>query len=574
MSKRFRFVVILVLLAVAFSFLYPTIKWYVLIPVKDKELAAGTRNQIKLYAEREAGEALKALLAFDSLENLPEEYLFLTQSAKERFKIEKKPVPKVWSVEDVLKSFAGRAEVLVELEDHYREEILSLKELRSHTIQLGLDLKGGMRALIQADLKTLEESQGSSLSPEEKEDAIRRALEILNNRIDQFGVTEPQIRRSGEDMITVELPGEADPERMRKFIQGKGLLNFHIVNEEALTLFKGYQQANPGAYIDEIGKILQPDILPKGTILIGVYEKDAYGIDLLKGFTVVNSEAGLSGNYIRDARVNADQITGKPIVHFFLTREGGDIFYKLTSDNVNKTMAVVLDDKVKAQARIAEPIRDAVRVTGFAREEAESLALVLRTGALPVPLDIINQVAIGASLGEDAIQQGVKAITYGFILVIIFMFLYYKGSGLIADLALMLNLYFIVSILSVFNFTLTLPSIAGVVLTVGMAVDANVIIFERIKEEYRLGKSAKAAIKAGFAKAFWAILDANITTFIAALALSQLGKGPVAGFAVTLAVGIVSSMFTALFVSRLIFDFGTDVLGIKKISISWRRMSR
>jgi preprotein translocase subunit SecD len=271
--------------------------------------------------------------------------------------------------------------------------------------------------------------------------------------------------------------------------------------------------------------------------------------------------------------VSSDPITGKAVVNFFLTGEGGDIFYKFTSENVNKALAVVLGDKVKAQARISEAIRDAVRVTGFSREEANDLALVLRTGALPVPLEIINQEAVGASLGEDAISKGSRAILYGLALVLLFMLVYYTGAGLVADLALILNMFFLVSVLSVFGFTLTLPSFAGIILTVGMAVDANVIIFERIKEEYRTGKSARAAVKAGFSKAFWTVLDANITTFIAALALSQLGKGTVQGFAVTLAIGIVSSMFTALFVSRLVFDFALDVLKINKLSISWRRVA-
>jgi preprotein translocase subunit SecD len=371
----------------------------------------------------------------------------------------------------------------------------------------------------------------------------------------------------------VELPGDADRERMNRFIQGKGILSFHIVDDQALAAFSEWQARNPGQVLGPEGQILQPPILPAGTELRGVYIRDEYGLDQLRGFTVIQEQVGLSGNYIRDARVSSDPITGRPVVNFFLTSEGGDIFYKLTSDNVGNTMAVVLGDKVKAQARIAEPIRDAVRVTGFDAEEASDLALVLRTGALPVPLEVINQQAVGASLGEDAIRLGLRAITIGFALVVIFMLIYYKAAGLIADLALILNLYFIVSILSVFGFTLTLPSLAGVILTVGMAVDANVIVFERIKEEYRVGKSPKAAVKAGFAKAFWAIADSNITTFIAALALSQLGKGPIQGFAVTLAVGIVSSMFTALFVSRMIFDFSTDVLKVRRLSITWRRVT-
>ena len=573
MSKRFRLLLVIILMGVAFSFLYPTIKWYFLVPQAKRDLSSGSRNQIKLYAERKAADTLRELQSIDPEDPVPEEYLFLSDKAKENYRTEGRTVPRVWTVEELFRGYLSREELLLTLEDSFREEILGLKELKDRTIQLGLDLRGGMRVLIRANMEELEQTSGQALSAAEREDAMRRALEILNNRIDQFGVTEPQIRRQGDDLILVELPGDADRERMNRFIQGKGILNFHIVDEEALALFRDFQQRNPGAFIGPEGEILQPDILPAGTILRGVYTKDAYGIDQLRGFTVITEEIGLSGNFIRDARVSADPITGRPLVNFFLTSEGGDIFYKLTSDNVNRTLAVVLGDKVKAQARIAEPIRDAVRVTGFERDEADDLALVLRTGALPVPLEVINQQAIGASLGEDAIRIGLQAITYGFALVILFMLIFYKGAGLIADLALVLNLYFMVSVLSVFGFTLTLPSIAGVVLTVGMAVDANVIVFERIKEEYRTGKSAKAAVKAGFQKALWAIADSNITTFIAALALSQLGKGPVQGFAVTLSVGIVSSMFTALFVSRLIFDFSTDVLRVSRLSIMWRRVA-
>jgi preprotein translocase subunit SecD len=572
MLKRYRLLLILILIGVALAFLYPTIKWYFLVPEEKRELSYASRNQIKLYAERRAADTLRELQGLEPEETLPEEYGFLTEKAKENYRTEGRTVPRVWTVEQLFRGYVSREELLLTLEDHFREEIVELKEGAIRRINLGLDLRGGMRVLIRADLEQLEEAGGQALTAAEREDAMRRALEILNNRVDQFGVREPQIRRQGDDLILVELPGEADREAMNRYVQGKGILNFHLVDEEALALFIEYQQSNPGAFIGTSGEILQPDILPAGTTLRGVYTKDAYGIDQLRGFTVIESEPGLSGNYIRNAQVNADPITGRPVVNFFLTGEGGDIFYKLTSDNVNRTLAVVLGEKVKAQARINEPIRDAVQVTGFARDEADDLALVLRTGALPVPLEVINQESVGASLGEDAIRIGLQAISYGFALVILFMLIFYKGAGLIADLALVLNLFIMVGVLSVLGFTLTLPSIAGVILTVGMAVDANVIVFERIKEEYRTGKSAKAAVKAGFEKALWAILDANITTFIAAVALSLLGKGPVQGFANTLAIGIVSSLITALFVSRLIFDFATDVLRVSRLSIMWRRV--
>jgi len=573
MSKRFRLLLVLILLGIAFAFLYPSLQWYFLLSPEVKQLATGSRPQIKAYAERKARGALAELTAAPVEDPLPAEYRFLTKQARLRYEADGRPVPREWTLQDAFRGFAGRQELQAALENHYRDEVLSAKELRDSSMQLGLDLRGGMRVLLRAKTEELEQTAGKPLTAAEQDDAVKRALEVLNNRIDQFGVTEPQIRRQGSDLILVELPGEADRERMGRFIQGRGVLNFYIVDEEGLAIFRQYQQENPGDYQDEEGNIVQPPVLPAGTILRGVFIKDSYGMDQLRGYTVLKEQAGLSGNYIRDARVTPDQITGKPNVIFVLTGEGGEIFYKLTSDNVDKTLAVVLGDKVKAQARIAEPIRESVRVTGFDQEEASDLALVLRTGALPVPLEVVNFQAVGATLGEDAIRMGLQAAGIGFAAVMLFMLLYYLGAGINAIICLVLNTYFTFAVLSVFNFTLTLPAITGMVLTIGMAVDANVLIFERMKEEYRVGKSAKAAVQAGFAKAFWAIADSNITTFIAAIVLSQFGKGPIQGFAVTLAVGVVFSMFTALFVSRLIYDFNTDVLGIKRLSLGWRRLA-
>jgi len=574
MSKRFRLLLVLILLGVAFAFIYPSLQWHFLLPPEVKQLATGSRPQIKAYAERRARGALAELTSAPVGDPLPAAYAFLGKQATLRYEAEGRPVPRHWTMEQTFRGFTGRQELLAALEGHFRDEVLKAKELRDTSMQLGLDLRGGMRVLLRAKTEELEQLAGKPLTAAEQDDAVRRALEVLNNRIDQFGLSEPQIRRQGSDLILVELPGEADRERVSRFTQGRGVLNFHIVDEEGLALFRQYQQENPQVNLENAdGSIVQPSVLPAGTILRGVYVKDSYGMDQLRGFTVLKEQAGLSGNYIRDARVTPDQITGRPNVIFVLTSVGGEIFYKLTSDNVDKTLAVVLGDKVKAQARIAEPIRESVRVTGFDAEEANDLALVLRTGALPVPLEVVNFQAVGASLGEDAIRMGLQAAAVGFAAVILFMLLNYQGAGINAVVCLVLNTYFTFAVLSVFNFTLTLPAITGMVLTVGMAVDANVLIFERMMEVYRLGKSAKAAVQAGFAKAFWAIADSNITTFIAAIVLSQFGKGPVQGFAVTLAVGVVFSMFTALFVSRLIYDFNTDVLGIKRLSLGWRRLA-
>jgi preprotein translocase subunit SecD len=398
---------------------------------------------------------------------------------------------------------------------------------------------------------------------------MSRALEVLNSRIDRFGLTEPVIRAQGQDQIYVEIPGTADPERINDIIMGKGSLAFHMVDQEAATAFSSYYELNPTTTFDSAGNLLNPTIVPAETRVLGVYTKDRYGLDEQTGYTVVKREIGLDGNHIKSAQVERSDEDGKPQVIFYLDSEGGEIFYKLTSANVGKPLAIVMDDKVKAQATIQTGIRDGVRLTGFGMDEANNIALILRTAALPVELEVANQQSIGAALGADTIRRGLYALLGGLAAVMVFMLIFYKISGFNAVIAQILNFYLMFSVLSAFNFTLTLPSIAGFILTIGMAVDANVIIFERMKEELRLGKGRKAVVDAGFDKAFWAIMDSNITTFIAALFLSQLGSGPIQGFAVSLAIGVFSSVFTSLFVSRLIFDFGTDVLGSKSLSVSW-----
>ena len=571
MSKRIRLLLILALLGVAFSFLYPTLRWYAMVPQGKKDLAAASRTQVQLYASRAAADGLKRLLALKDDEQVPEEFGYLIKPARDRFKLEDRSIPRIWTKQDLLRGFTSRDEVSLAIEDHFRQEIFDLKDLRERTMQLGLDLVGGMRVLLEPDFATLEKTSGTTLSAAEREDAVKRVLEILNTRIDRFGVTEPLIRRDESSRIVIEMPGVADPDRINSVIVGKGSLTFHIVDQDALQLMRESDKNDILDWVNADGTLTQPDFLPKGTELYGVYQKDDYDVDQLKGYTVLKTEVALDGNFIRDAQVTSDELTGRPMVHFLLTSEGGDQFFKVTTANVGQALAVVLDDKVKAQATIEEAIRESVSVRGFDRQEAEDLAVVLRTGALPVPLDIINQEQVGATLGDDTIRSGIKAVAVAFALVALFMIAYYKGGGLIADFALVLNAYFMVAILSVFNYTLTLPSIAGVILTVGMAVDANVLIFERMKEEYPIKKSASAAVRAGYDRAFWAIADSNITTFIAAIALSQMGKGTIKGFAVSLAIGVVTSMFTSLFVSRLIYDFGTDVLGVKKLRLSWRR---
>ena len=571
MSKRLRLGIILVFVGIAVAFLMPTINWHLLLPEDERQLATSSRDQIRIVSQQRAGadlQTLRTLYEGDPDASIPEDLRFLRAPARDQYRFEGKPVPSPWTVERLLDGFPSESTLLGALESDHRQRLLDFKELTTRSLQLGLDLQGGMYVLIEPDFEELAAELGP-LTDADRQDALARALEILNNRIDQFGLTEPSISQQGDDYIVVELPGAPDPERIRNFIVGKGRLGFHLVDPEGQTAFDGYQRANPGNFLAADGSLRDPDVLPAGTALHGVYEKDTYGVDQLLGYAVIKEEVGLSGEYINDSRVDRDPITGRPEVLFFLSPEGGEIFFKLTQENVGQVLAVVLDDRVKARAQITQPIRNQVRVTGFTQGEAEDLALVLRTGSLPVPLEIVSQQQIGAGLGEDAIRASLRAVTMGALLVFVFMVVYYRGAGLIADLVLALNLFFVVSILSVLGFTLTLPSIAGVILTVGMAVDANVIIFERIKEELRAGKSPAAAVRAGFAKAFRAVLDANITTFIAAVVLSQIGSGPIQGFAVTLSVGILSSMFTALVVARLIFDFMIEVLRVERLSLGW-----
>ena len=571
MSKRLRLGIILVFVGIAVAFLMPTLNWHLLLPEDERQLATSSRDQIRIVSQQRAGadlQTLRTLYEGDPDASIPEDLGFLRAPARDQYRFEGKPVPSPWTVERLLDGFPNESTLLGALESDHRQRLLDFKELTTRSLQLGLDLQGGMYVLIEPDFEELAAELGP-LTDADRQDALARALEILNNRIDQFGLTEPSISQQGDDYIVVELPGAPDPGRIRNFIVGKGRLGFHLVDPEGQTAFDGYQRANPGNFLAADGSLRDPDVLPAGTALHGVYEKDTYGVDQLLGYAVIKAEVGLSGEYINDSRVDRDPITGRPEVLFFLSPEGGEIFFKLTQENVGQVLAVLLDDRVKARAQISQPIRNQVRVTGFTQGEADDLALVLRTGSLPVPLEIVSQQQIGAGLGEDAIRASLRAVAMGALLVFVFMVVYYRGAGLIADLVLALNLFFVVSILSVLGFTLTLPSIAGVILTVGIAVDANVIIFERIKEELRAGKSPAAAVRAGFAKAFRAVLDANITTFIAAVVLSQIGSGPIQGFAVTLSVGILSSMFTALVVARLIFDFMIEVLRVERLSLGW-----
>jgi preprotein translocase subunit SecD len=578
MKKSYRLLIILAVIGVGLYFLWPSLQWYFLTPQADKDIAESSRNNIKIYSQEKADEIVTKLTALSPDSVLPAEYSYLIPDAQARYVEAKLPMPATWHARDILSAYSGRADIALDVETYYRTRFQALKELRNRTLQLGLDLRGGMYVVLQADFAALEKTVGKTFTDTEKQDKMTGALEALRNRIDQYGLTEPQIRQQGTGQIVIELPGTQDPERVRSFIQGKGVLTFHLVDQDGLKAVQDYVAQHPGVVLfDAAGNVKDPGalaVLPKGDELLGVYQKDVYGLDDLKGYAVVKSEVGLNGSEIQSAQPAKDPVTGETEVIFSLSSQGGETFYKLTSANVGKLLCVVLDNKIKSNpATIQTAIRDQVRVTGIDVTEATDLALTLRTGSLPVGLEVLSQQAIGASLGQDAINQGIKASVLGIGLVMLFMLAFYRRAGLNAVISQLLHLYINVAVLSVFNFTLTLSAIAGLVLTIGMAVDANVLIFERMKEESRLGKTTQAVVDHGFSRAFSAILDSNVTTIITAIVLSQLAKGSVQGFAVTLLIGNLATLFAAVFVSRLIFDFNVDVLKVRKILISWRKLA-
>ena len=373
---------------------------------------------------------------------------------------------------------------------------------------------------------------------------VQQAIETIRDRVDSLGVSEPVIEEYGlgKNQILVELPGVSDLDRVKSLIQSTARLEIHAV---VGTPYKDEQEAlaaNNGA--------IPPDeelVHGSGNMATG---SDADAVYVLRRIAVV------SGSDFRSADGGTDQNTGQRTVHFTLTNEAGDKFYDYTSKNINSSMAVVMGGRVKEVANIEGAIRDSGEIRGtFTPDEVAVLSKMLRTGALPASLDYLEDRTVGASLGADSVRQGVTSAVVGVLVVMGFMLIYYRGSGINADLALFLNLVILLGFMGFSGATLTLPGIAGVILTIGMGVDSNVLIFERIREEVRAGKAPAAAIDQGFAHAWTTIFDTHVTTIVSAAILFLFGSGPVKGFAGTLTFGLAANLFTAVYVSRVIFDW-------------------
>lgn len=371
-----------------------------------------------------------------------------------------------------------------------------------------------------------------------RELAVRQGLETIRNRVDQFGVAEPSIQQQGENRILVQLPGVQDPARAKALIGKTALLEFKMVDE----------RAEPEAAL-RTGP-------PPGTEILYQRRVNKETREERKVPFLVQKKAAITGRDVATARVSIDQNTSEPYVSVDFNASGGRAFADLTDANVGKRLAIVLDGNVHSAPQIRERIPSGrAQITGgFTSDEATDLAIVLRAGALPAPVQVLEERTVGPSLGADSIRQGIIAILASTALVFVFMLFYYRLSGVIADVALGLNLLLLMAIMAGFHATLTLPGIAGIALTIGMAVDTNILIFERIREELRGGKTVRGAIDAGFSRAFKTVVDTHVTVLVAGLILFQFGTGPVKGFAVTLMIGIAVSLFTAVFFTRLVFD--------------------
>lgn len=385
-----------------------------------------------------------------------------------------------------------------------------------------------------------------------KENAVDQALETIRNRIDQFGVSEPVIVRQGENQILVQLPGVKDPQRALDLIGKTAQLEFKLVDEENAA------SAQTSGIAPEGSELLTHRVRNRET-----------GITTTSPI-LVKKQSVLTGELLTDAQVRIGGDFGnEPYVAIEFNSEGGRIFEEITGANVGKRLAIVLDNTVYSAPAIKERIGGgkASITGGFSNNEAKDLAIVLKAGALPAPVKVVQNITIGPTLGQDSIRSGIQASIIGAILVIIFLIYYYKLSGVVANMALILNIIYLLGVFSLFKFTMTLPGIAGIILTIGIGVDTNVIIFERIRDELRLGKTVRAAVDSGFTRAWLTVIDAHVTTLITAAALFIFGTGAIRGFAVTLSFGIVINLFTAVVGSKAIFDWIIEKYKPRSLSI-------
>ncbi|MFA6003587.1 MAG: protein translocase subunit SecD [Elusimicrobiota bacterium] len=422
-------------------------------------------------------------------------------------------------------------------------------------LNLGLDLRGGTHMLMELDVAKLDAKADIN-------DAMARAIEIIRNRVDQFGVAEPMIVRQGQRWIVIQLPGITNSTQAKELVGKTAMLQFRMVDasDPAQKALGKIAELGVGAFVDQKVSTAAAKLVPADLELLQGKESSLY---------LVKKEAALTGAMLETARVETGGDYGMPVVAFKFKPEAATIFSNLTGANVGKHMAIVLDDIVYSAPVIKSRISGGSGIIEgqFTHDVARNLAIVLRAGALPAPVNLIEERTVGPTLGEDSIRSGLTASLIGLALVVMFMLVYYRLSGAVACMALLLNLLYLTACMAYFKSTLTLPGIAGIILSLAMAVDANVLIFERIREELRLGKPVRLAVDQGYDRAFTAIFDGNLTTVLSAVFLFQFGTGPIKGFAVTLVVGLCISMITAIYVTRLVFESYLSANPVEEMSI-------
>ncbi len=527
-SIGIRALIVAVILVIGIFCLIPTFSSFPLpglsniLPEKI-HLGLDLQGGIHLVLEVEADKAV---------ENAAETYVEQIKDALRAKKIGFTKVAKTgaWDIEVILPS----SEQLNEFNDAIKGDFSWLKPSTTETTPEGTRLVLSMDPKKVNDLRTM---------------AIGQALETIRNRIDQFGVSEPDIRPEAGDRILVELPGIKDPQEAINLIGKTAVLEFKLVAQNVTD------------------QEIHDNKLPLGVKLYPMRPSDR---NMSETKVPLEEKTVLTGQYITDAKVGiGGRSFGEAHISLDFDPQGAKLFDHLTAENVGRKLAIVLDGVVYSDPVIKERIPNGTAVIegSYTDEEAKVLAIALRTGRLPAPVKILEQRTVGPALGADSIKKGILASAIGGLGIILFMVVYYKFSGAIADLALAMNIILILVLMALIRATLTLPGIAGIALTIGIAVDANVLIYERIREEMRLGKTPRAAVDTGYQRATITIVDANVTSAIAALVLYGFGTGPVRGFAVTLFFGLAANMFTAIFVTRIIFDYLLTERRVKELSI-------
>lgn len=617
--------IILGALVLSWFILAPTYKWYYQLSEEQKAMASISKKELNSLTdsiEENVQEVRKAVAQKEWFKIADskdlDQVLFNIDPASEKYvlsipadsvkKLIAKTNPGYAGADAAVEKYTAASKMMERL-----EQINYYKNLKKRVIKLGLDLAGGvhfvlgidearlrqsLESLYQADLnpglvketlkkehpeyseKVLEEKTAEKVEETrkkmeekfelEKNEGIDRALMKIQSRIDQFGVSEPVIRKGPQNTIVVELPGEKDKESAKEIVTRVGRLTLQLVNDEFLKKVPFDKKDRAGNIVerDFINEAKRTNALGADTEFSWVQEMDRFGVAKNIGVLPVFKKVEVDGERITDARINFDQ-TGEVYISFELDRSGADAFAAVTKASIGKRLAIVLDEKIQSAPVIQSEISGGrAQITGsFSMEEGKTLAAILRSGSLPVPLKIEEERVVGPSLGADQIARGLDAGWAAFFLAFLFCVGYYRWSGMNVTLTQVLNIIFVLAVMAQLGATMTLPGIAGLILTLGMSVDANIIINERIKEELREGRSVESALAHGYQSAFRTILDSNITTLFTALVLAVIGSGAIKGFGVTLMIGLITNLFTGVFVSHFVYDLFVHRFKVKRISI-------